>query len=270
MIKGKGMNINNTIYDSGIMHKVRTTGDTRSGHNLVREAIFMRMILLNVVFVDADHVSTLTGGSVSQCKLVWDALTEAGVLSQVEGGFTLNGWIKSCGYFDTKSKTATRSPRTRQNRAQDIETCNITGATTERCVSRLGDANDERQFVRQNVSFSKDEIKALRESFTDEQLTVMTDKLSEWKTQKAATGNPVKCSDFTLMNGWVARWISGQNSQAQNPVAKSVEQEFKDSHCGKTPKEWEEMESWENSEEGQKKISEFREKIKTIGFLNHA
>lgn len=228
----------------------------------------MRMILLNAVFVDADHVSKLTGGSPFQCRLVWDALVDAGVLAPVCGGFSLNAWINTCGYFETKTKTSGRPPRTRQIREQTQETCNRSDLLNEARRERFNASNDDRQFVRPNVSFSRDEIKSLRESFTDEQLTAMTDKLSEWKTQKSANGTPVKCSDYASMTGWLAKWISGQDSPC--PATKSVEQEFKDSHCGKTPKEWEEMESWENSEEGQKKISEFKERIKTIGFLNHA
>lgn len=42
---------------------------------------------------------------------------------------------------------------------------------------------------------------------------------------------------------------------------KSKEQEYMDSHCGKTPEEWAQMESWEQSQEGRDKIRRFQEEF---------
>lgn len=42
---------------------------------------------------------------------------------------------------------------------------------------------------------------------------------------------------------------------AMIPKPKSPEQEFRDTHCGKDPEEWERDEAWRNSEEGKKKIA---------------
>ena len=39
------------------------------------------------------------------------------------------------------------------------------------------------------------------------------------------------------------------------------EQEFRDTHCGKDPEEWERDEAWRNSEEGKKKTAWYYEQF---------
>lgn len=48
---------------------------------------------------------------------------------------------------------------------------------------------------------------------------------------------------------------------AMIPKPKSPEQEFRDTHCGKDPEEWERDEAWRNSEEGKKKIAWYHEQF---------
>lgn len=48
---------------------------------------------------------------------------------------------------------------------------------------------------------------------------------------------------------------------AMIPKPKSPEQEFRDTHCGKDPEEWERDEAWRNSEEGKKKIAWYYEQF---------
>lgn len=56
------------------------------------------------------------------------------------------------------------------------------------------------------------------------------------------------------------------NAQAARVCAKSPEQEFKDSHCGKTQEEWKRMIDWEQSADGASKIKSYKEQfIKLIG-----
>jgi hypothetical protein len=45
---------------------------------------------------------------------------------------------------------------------------------------------------------------------------------------------------------------------------KSPEQEFRDSHCGKTPEEWEQMMSWKQSPEGAQKIQFYKAQFESI------
>lgn len=47
-------------------------------------------------------------------------------------------------------------------------------------------------------------------------------------------------------------------------VRKSDEQEFKDSHCGKTPHEWESLVAWENSPEYETTILSLKDKLARI------
>lgn len=45
---------------------------------------------------------------------------------------------------------------------------------------------------------------------------------------------------------------------------KSEEQEFKDSHCGRTKQEWESFEKWEQSEERNEKIDSYRNRLSKV------
>lgn len=45
---------------------------------------------------------------------------------------------------------------------------------------------------------------------------------------------------------------------------KSKEQEFKDSHCGKSQSEWAEYDKWEKSEQGKEKLNAFRAKLREL------
>ncbi len=45
---------------------------------------------------------------------------------------------------------------------------------------------------------------------------------------------------------------------------KSDEQEFKDSHCGKSQSEWDDYDRWEKSEQGKEKLNAFKTRLKAI------
>lgn len=45
---------------------------------------------------------------------------------------------------------------------------------------------------------------------------------------------------------------------------KSDDQEFKDSHCGRTRQEWESLEKWEQSEEHNEKIDSYRNRLSKV------
>lgn len=45
---------------------------------------------------------------------------------------------------------------------------------------------------------------------------------------------------------------------------KSKEQEFADSHCGKSEEEWKRLIEWERSKDGAEKINQFKSRLKSI------
>lgn len=51
---------------------------------------------------------------------------------------------------------------------------------------------------------------------------------------------------------------------AMIPKPKSPEQQFRDTHCGRDPEEWERVEAWRNSEEGKKKIAWYHEQFQKL------
>lgn len=48
------------------------------------------------------------------------------------------------------------------------------------------------------------------------------------------------------------------------PRSKTPEQEFKDSHCGKTREEWDKLCAWEKSKEGAQRIRSYKEQFNQL------
>lgn len=70
-----------------------------------------------------------------------------------------------------------------------------------------------KECVRPNVFLSRSEILDLKSRFTDDQVTLMLDKLSEYK---ATTGRYYR-SDFDAIERWVVRWMNDQQKQQAQP-----------------------------------------------------
>jgi hypothetical protein len=45
---------------------------------------------------------------------------------------------------------------------------------------------------------------------------------------------------------------------------KSPEDEFRDSHCGKSKEEWQQMKEWESSREGAEKIRQYKQRLSKL------
>ena len=45
---------------------------------------------------------------------------------------------------------------------------------------------------------------------------------------------------------------------------KSPEDEFRDSHCGKSIEEWQQMKDWESSREGEEKIRQYKQRLSKL------
>lgn len=58
--------------------------------------------------------------------------------------------------------------------------------------------------------------------------------------------------------------LKAMDEVAMIPKPKSPEQEFRDTHCGKDPEEWERDEAWRNSEAGQRRIAEMYEAFEKL------
>lgn len=48
------------------------------------------------------------------------------------------------------------------------------------------------------------------------------------------------------------------------PRKKTQDEEFRDSHCGKTRAEWEQYEEWANSDSGRHKIEQYKARLRNI------
>lgn len=79
--------------------------------------------------------------------------------------------------------------------------------------------------VRPNVYLSNSEIQTLREQFTDEQISLMVDKLSDYKSQT----NRYYKSDYQAITRWVVKWMNDSLASKQNESNdKNVTNQFPD------------------------------------------
>lgn len=69
--------------------------------------------------------------------------------------------------------------------------------------------------VRPNVFLTRSEINDLKSRFTDSQITLMLDKLSEYKSETKR----YYASDFDAIERWVIKWLNTTNNQSQKKAS---------------------------------------------------
>lgn len=76
--------------------------------------------------------------------------------------------------------------------------------------------SEVKERVRPNVFLTRSEINDLKSRFTDSQITLMLDKLSEYKSESKR----YYASDFDAIERWVIKWLDGMtNNQSQKKAS---------------------------------------------------
>jgi hypothetical protein len=263
------------IYKTEAILEIRNADSQRGGLALVREAIFIHMLMLSecgTTFKNAKTLSVMTDSPITQCEIVFTTAKRMGILTADNGSFSARKWLSENGFLPSETRTTIPEPKQPQNDAKTVQACNCTqerqtvangpqtAANTNVQKPRSLPPRDGKVHVRQNVRLSDDEIDSLKTKYSDKEITGMVDMLSEWKTNKGVRN----CNDFVQINKWVAEKYREANSV--NTLERTDEQAFKDSHCGKTAEELKEIDEWANSEDGKKKIESYKARINALGF----
>lgn len=221
------MDIRFSFFSSDIMLSIQECGTKRAGGAMIRELIFLKIIIASndgVAFSTPDRFAAVSGCPLATCRQVWDFCINAGILKKDEFGcYNANDWIAEHG----ESFGADSAPKTRQKRVQNPKASN---SSTEPKIAQIGGkesqqsaSNDERAFytdkiaVRPNVFLSHAEIAELKKTYSKEEITKMVDYFSDWKFKK---GSNVRTSDYQCIVRWVYKILKEEQQQQQTEQTK--------------------------------------------------
>lgn len=263
------------IYKTEAILEIRNADSQRGGLALVREAIFVHMLMLSecgTTFKNAKILSVMTDSPITQCEIVFTTAKRMGILTDDNGSFSAKQWLADNGFIVGPARVSIPASKPAQNDAQTAQACDYMpepqtvangpqiAANTDVPKPRSLHPRDGKVCVRPNVRLSNNEIDSLRATYSDIELSGIVDMLSEWKTSRGIRN----CNDFVQINKWVAEKYREANPV--NTLERTDEQAFKDSHCGKTAEELKEIDEWANSEDGKKKIESYKARINALGF----
>lgn len=203
------------LYFHPVMHEITKPIHARDGFMVARESIFFKLLSYCAnenTFDSVEQFSRYSMLPLKQCQVVWDVCVGHNVLRKTERGYSAREWMCENGLLPCAQNTPKRvktaeasvyksEPETTQNEA----------------VLRN---HSPKTPVRPNVYLSREELAELHSQFTEEQVSMMLDKLSSFKTEK----NWRYRSDFDAINRWVIKWL-GQE-MAKQEIDKASVQRF--------------------------------------------
>lgn len=214
------------LYASRIMHDIVQPIHPRDGFMPARESIFMRLLSFCAsehVFWDVKQFSRLTTMPIKQCQIVWDICVKHNVLRKTDNGYTAIDWLKENGLLETATKGTRGRPITRTQESDvstaeqhktettqntpEIPTQPHEPQTITQPIQTLRESprnNYSKKFpVRDNVFLLSSELEDLKEQYSDEEISLMLDRLSEYKR----TSNRNYKSDYQAIRRWVINWL---------------------------------------------------------------
>ena len=202
------------FYQEPIVFAVHAIGSERWGAGYMREAILIRLLALcaqGLAFESHSHLSKISQYPENQCKLVWDACIDNGIIRENNGKYSAAEWLLENGFLND----ADNAPKTRPKRATNPKASN---SSTEPKIAQMGGkesqqsaSNADQAFytdkiaVRPNVWLSHAEIADLKKKYSDDDIRRMVDYYSDWKLKK---GSSVRTSDYQSITRWVYKILT--------------------------------------------------------------
>lgn len=209
-----GFDLNVLIYSTQVMDAIHNAGDKRSGHDLLRESIFIKLLVYSACdykFANSKQFSKTACVPEKQADIVWSVCLGHGVLEPFDGCYSAMKWLLDNGFY----KKSNRQPRQTKDTEQTTNVV-ISEQSTEEDKPDVGFKQkpicDIKEQVRPNVRLSRKEIDLLKNQYSNEDIAKMLDKLSEYKTNSGKTYS----SDYQAITRWVCRAITKQS--AEKPI----------------------------------------------------
>lgn len=208
------------LFRMPIMYMISKAGDERAGHALLRESIFIRLLVFSsdgCRFQDAKQFAKVLGVPVNQAKLVWDVCVSENILINETGSlYSAIKWMTKNQILPSSKISETGSVKP-DKRDSEKQICAAAGENPEKGIAepvcqQQSHVRQIKEQVRPNVRLSRQEIEALKKSYSDEEISRMLDKLSEYKTNTGKTYS----SDYQAIIRWVCRSINERSNPVSN------------------------------------------------------
>lgn len=189
------------LYFHPVMKEITKPLHARDGFMVARESIFFKLLSYCAnghKFEDVNQFARYAMLPTKQCQAVWDVCLQQNVIRQSEGGYTATDWMSENGLLPNAQNTRFDAPKGEAGNNTPNPKTTQNGAVLAR-----ESASTARFPVRQNVYLSDAELAELNERFPSEQVTMMLDKLSAFKTER----NWRYRSDMDAIRRWVIKWL---------------------------------------------------------------
>lgn len=227
------------MYMSSYMRAIVAPTCLKDGYTLARESIFFRLISYGAdekCFDNAEQFAKIASLPVKQCRIVWDICVEKEILVKTYEGYSAYQWLKTNGLLvNSKPKMCkvneeikcneeerTLTPPLPDNNQSEEADNSKEEAETQRVIVHSNPIILQKKQVRRNVFLTDVELEKIKQSFPEEQVTLMLDHLSEWKTQKGKD-NDMNYSDSEAIWRWVIRWYDTIYNKNKNKNISSEE-----------------------------------------------
>jgi hypothetical protein len=243
------------FFHSPIMRAISKPTHTKDGFMPARESIFIKLLswcAQDTIFYDAKHFSSMTNSAIKQCELIWGICLAHNVLREKDNGYSTKQWMIETGLLGDAPKEAPTSPCAAPpaeapsytsedpETQQDATSCEgeavLPPSTEERPQVPPAASepptiqpeqpkqkslrwNELKEAVRPNVFLTRSELDNLRSRYSDEQVCLILDKLSDYKLQTHRNYS----NDFQAIEKWVLRWLDEQTpSRALSPEEQGI------------------------------------------------
>lgn len=205
------------LFYMPIMDLIHNAGDRRAGHDLLREAIFLRLLSYcanGFNFSGAQHFARITCTPTKQAELIWDLCVNENILTLKDSTYSAKDWMLKNKLLAPTKREQKQEQQTEDNQLQD-ETPIVENQVKEiepqpvtQQVVKSHQFSEVKEAVRPNVFLYRSEIEALKREYSDSEITKMLDILSDYKRQK----NREYDSDYDAIKRWVYKRVDDKQS----------------------------------------------------------
>ena len=229
ILKGVDMcniSIGMEFYLTPIVNFIHEAGDKRAGHDLLRESIFFRLLsycACDLSFQDYKHFAKAAGVPLNQSELVWNVCLAEKVLrlDNKSNSYSAIEWMKERKLLQQDKtsghKESTTVPKIKKPTPINLDQNDAVKKGQEAIFNetkKVFTDDTTKEQVRPNVRLSRQELASLKNTYSDDEISRMLDKLSEYKSNTGKTYS----SDYQAIIRWVCKSINERSSIAKPPT----------------------------------------------------
>lgn len=187
----------NRIYLTDVVLDLSKNVGKYAAGKTIRPFIFLRLLDLSadgIKFASHEHLSNIICQQAGQCEKVWEICTKHNVLRKDDIGYSAREWMQEQGLLPGVQEQTTQTQQHVQEQPKR--------------------QYEYKEQVRPNVRLSRKEIEELKKDYSDEEITRILDKLSDYKSSSGRN----YASDYQAIRNWVCRAIQEPTKKKQEIV----------------------------------------------------